>query len=65
MVAMGPEDESRADKIKQVVKVLHDGGFVHRDIRDVNIMVRHKWDSGNGGGTCSFLTLTELAWKGW
>jgi len=43
---LGPEDGSNPGlkaEISRVVKVLHDGGFVHGDIRDVNMMTRHQW----------------------
>ena len=30
------------DKIQEVVKVLHNGGFMHGGIRDVNMMTRHQ-----------------------
>jgi len=41
-----PEDGSNPRlkaEIWRVVNVLHDGGFVHGDIRDVNMMTRHQW----------------------
>ena len=30
--------------VEKAVMVLHDGGFVHGDIRDVNTMVARNWD---------------------
>jgi hypothetical protein len=41
-----PEDGSNTELIAEiwkVVDVLHNGGFVHGDIRDVNMMTRHEW----------------------
>ena len=41
---LGPDDGSNhglVAEIRRVVAVLHDGGFVHGDIRDVNMMTRH------------------------
>ena len=44
-----PEDGSEPrlmDKIQEVVKVLHNGGFVHGGSRDVNMMTRRRWNRG-------------------
>jgi len=44
---LGPEDGSNhaslIAEIRHVVQVLHNGGFVHGDIRDVNMMTRRQW----------------------
>ena len=45
---LGPEDGSDSrlvEAIKRVVAVLHGGGFVHGDIRDINFLTRHQWSA--------------------
>ena len=43
-----PEDGSNSrliEEIKRAVTVLHGGGFVHGDVRDINFMTRHQWSA--------------------
>ena len=57
----GPGDGSNPGliaEIRRVVAVLHDGGFVHGDIRDVNMMTRHQWRAEEKSQTSFYSTLT-------
>jgi hypothetical protein len=61
---LGPEDGSKSElepEIRRVLQVLHDGGFVHGDIRDVNMMTRHQWSSEE---TARNVLLLDFDWAG-
>jgi hypothetical protein len=61
---LGPRDGSKLDlkaEIWRAVKVLHDGGFVHGDIRDVNMMTRHQWSSEENARN---VLLLDFDWAG-
>ena len=47
-------------EIQRVVTVLHDGGFVHGDIRDVNMMTRNQW----GINEARNVLLLDFDWAG-
>ena len=58
-----PEDGSNytlIHEINRVVTVLHDGGFVHGDIRDVNVMKRHQWSTEGARN----VFLLDFDWAG-
>ena len=59
-----PEDGSNPRliaEIRGVVRVLHDGGFVHGDLRDVNMMTRHQWTAGENARN---VFLLHFDWAG-
>jgi hypothetical protein len=61
---LGPEDGSKSElkaEIRRAVKVLHDGGFVHGDIRDVNMMTRRQWSSEENARN---IFLLDFDWAG-
>ena len=42
-----------------MVKLLHDGGFVHGDLQDVNMMTCHQWATEGAN-----LLLLDFDWAG-
>ena len=61
---LGPSDHSDSDLvagIQDVVKILHDGGYVHGDIQPVNMMTRNRWTSPEKVGN---LFLIDFHWAG-
>ena len=61
---LGPGDGSNPDlraEIWRVVEVLHGEGFVHGDIRDVNMMTRHQWSSEEDARN---VLLLDFDWAG-
>ena len=61
---LGPLDRSNAglvEGIQAVVKILHDGGFVHGDIRHVNMMTPCRWTSSE---KVQNLSLIDFDWAG-
>jgi len=48
-----------AEDMRRVIDVLHGGGFVHGDIRDVNTMVRRTWRTGE-----EKVLLVDFDWAG-
>ncbi|PVF91076.1 hypothetical protein CPB86DRAFT_809537 [Serendipita vermifera] len=50
------------DEINRIVGILHNGGYVHGDIRDVNMMTRNQWESTNGAKN---VVLLDFDWAGW
>jgi serine/threonine protein kinase len=48
-------------EVRRVVGVLHAGGFVHGDIRDVNLMVRRKWSDADNPKN---VLLVDFDWAG-
>jgi hypothetical protein len=47
--------------VTAVVDILHRGGFVHGNIRDVSIMVAHDWDDEKGAAN---IKLLDFNWAG-
>ena len=47
--------------IRKVVETLHDGGFVHGDIRQINMMTRREWDGSEDVGK---VLLIDFDWAG-
>jgi serine/threonine protein kinase len=47
--------------VEKAVMVLHDGGFVHGDIRSVNTMVAQNWDNEKGEEN---VKLVDFDWAG-
>jgi len=61
---LGPQDSSDGDlvtEVGRVVGVLHDGGFVHGDIRTINMMVHCKWGLST---VVQKLLLVDFDWAG-
>ena len=61
---LGPEDGSDPrvmTEIRRVVKVLHTGGFVHGDIRDINMMTRRHWRTEENAQN---IFLLDFDWAG-
>ena len=59
-----PSDSSNNELvagIRQVVETLHRGGFVHGDIRGVNILTRSQWTSSEG---VQNVFLIDFDWAG-
>lgn len=59
-----PDDGSNrrlVAEIQRVVTVLHDGGFVHGDIRDANMMTRNQWGTQEKAQN---LLLLDFDWAG-
>ncbi|PVG01061.1 hypothetical protein CPB86DRAFT_795346 [Serendipita vermifera] len=54
-------DASLKEEVNRVVTILHEGGFVHGDIRDVNIMTRRRWEPKDGARTA---LLLDFDWAG-
>jgi serine/threonine protein kinase len=48
-------------EVRRVVGVLHAGGFVHGDIRDVNLLVRRKWSDADNPKN---VLLVDFDWAG-
>ncbi|PVF96566.1 hypothetical protein CPB86DRAFT_708723 [Serendipita vermifera] len=53
--------ENRSNIVANAVSILHQGGYVHGDIRDVNIMVRCDW---NAVDSSSGIKLLDFDWAG-
>ncbi|PVF93946.1 hypothetical protein CPB86DRAFT_714369, partial [Serendipita vermifera] len=49
-------------EINRIVRALHEGGYVHGDIRDVNMMTRRQWESTAGAKN---VVLLDFDWAGW
>ncbi|CAG8522051.1 13719_t:CDS:2, partial [Acaulospora colombiana] len=49
------------NEIRQIVTALHGRGFVHGDIRGVNMMTRHRWESTSGTKN---IVLLDFDWAG-
>ncbi|PVG03683.1 hypothetical protein CPB86DRAFT_380744 [Serendipita vermifera] len=47
--------------VHEAVSILHDGGFVHGDIRDVNIMVKSNWNQNEKSKN---VKLIDFDWAG-
>ena len=59
-----PSDVSNNNLVagtQDVVKILHDGGFVHGDIRHINMVTRREWTSSND---VQNLFLIDFDWAG-
>ena len=59
-----PSDSSNNELVagvRRVVKTLHGGGFVHGDIRHVNILTRSQWTSSEG---VQNVFLIDFDWAG-
>lgn len=63
MLAALHKDERGSFKtgVSKAVEVLHEGGFVHGDIRDANTMVAQDWDDENGAQN---VKLVDFDWGG-
>lgn len=54
-------DATERAMIEEAVSILHQGNFVHGDIRDVNMMVRRNWDPACGSRN---IKLLDFDWAG-
>ena len=56
-----PQDKESTHLVKEIVTHLHKGGFVHGDIRPINMMVHREWYSITGERK---LLLLDFDWAG-